>query len=215
MLVDSKGEFILLKSTHFWPQPLLGLDIQSDEIRLLQLQRAKKKCVIKKTVAMPLPVGSVVDGKIQEIEVVGDCLQKLVQDNRLQEHEVAIALPASSVLIQRISVARGLDEAEIEAEVISHLHHALPGVTEGLCYDYVMPNQQEDIQNDVLVVATAFLHLNTPLTVVQNAGLKVRVVDVDQYALDRANQIVEQQRLSIEKKWLISLGLALRSSCLW
>jgi type IV pilus assembly protein PilM len=205
----------LLNSFYCWPQSLLGLDIQDEEIRLLQLQGFFKKKSIKQALALSLPLGAVTEGNIQEAEVVSDCLKELVHDNQLQGFEVAIALPAQSVVSQSISVAKGLSESDLELEVTSHLSHLMPGITEGLCYDYVILNSQDAVQNEVLIVTTSFMHLNTYLTVVQNAGLKVRIVDVDQYALTRANQLVKKNNLNIEEKWLISFGLALRGVYLW
>ncbi len=196
----------------FWPQSLFGLDIQAEEIRLLQLQGTRRKKRIKHALSRNLPLGAVIDGKIQEPEIVSDCLQELVRHNKLQAFGVAIALPIQCVVSQRISVAKGLHEAELEAEVVSHLSHCMPGVAAGLCYDHVIVGSQDDMQDDVFLVATSFENLNTPLAVVQNAGLKVQVVDVDKYALDRAIKlIIEQDHFHIEEKWLVSFGLALRS----
>lgn len=202
----------MLDYIRFWPQSLLGLDIQANEVRLLQLQRSKKKQVIKQALALDLPKGAVIDGKIQEAETVSDRLQELVRSSKLQEFGVAIALPVDCVITKRISVIKGLQESELEAEVISHLSHWFPGVTEGLCYDYVMLDSNDEMQSDVLLAATSFAHLSTHVTVVQNAGLKVQVVDVDRYALARANQLVEKESLQVEEKWLVSFGLALRIS---
>ena len=202
----------LLDYIRFWPQPLLGLDIQADEIRLLQLQRSKKKRVIKQTLAQSLPAGAVIDGQIQAAELVSDRLQELVKSSKLPKCGVAIALPSHCVTTKRISVIKGLRESELEAEVISHLSHCFPIITEGLCYDYMTFGSNDEMQDDVLLVATSFTCLNTHVTAVQNAGLQVRVVDVDQYALTRANQLREKEGLQVEEKWLVSCGLALRVS---
>lgn len=202
----------MLDYIRFWPQLLLGLDIQADEIRLIQLQRSKKKWGIKQALAQSLPAGAVIDGKIQVAEVVSDRLQELVQSSKLQECGVAIALPIHCVTTKRISVIKGLHESELEAEVISHLSHCFPSVTEGLCYDYGMFGSNDEMQNDVFLAATSFTCLNIHVTAVQNAGLKVRVVDVDQYALARAKQLVEKEGLQVAEKWLVSCGLALRIS---
>lgn len=199
----------------FWPQPLLGLDIQAEEIRLLQLQGTLKKKRIKEAILLDLPSGAVTDGKIQEAETVGDCLRELVLKHKLETSKVAIALPEQGVVSQRIFVAKGLNEAELEAEMVSHLSHSIPGVTGGLCYDYMVVNSSDSMQDEVLLVATSYANLNIPLSVVQKAGLKVQVVDVDHYALDRANQFIKQDGLEIEKKWLVSFGLALWGYYKW
>lgn len=203
------GDTPLLNPIRFWPQPLLGLDIQAEEIRLLQLQGALKKKSIKEALLSHLPVGAVIDGKIHETEAVTGCLQELVQKYKLQSSKVAIALPEQCVMSQRITIAKGLNEAELEAEMIHHLSHAVPNITEGLCYDYLIVDSSHAMQDEVLLIATSYANLNIPLSVVQNAGLKIQVVDVNQYALIRANQFIEQDGIELEEKWRVSFGLAL------
>jgi type IV pilus assembly protein PilM len=199
----------------FWPQPLLGLDIQAEEIRLLQLQGTLKKKRIKEAITLDLPPGAVIDGKIQEAEVVGDCLQELVQQHKLQAFKVAIALPEPCVVSLRIFVAKGLSESELETEIVSHLSHSIPSTAEGLCYDYVVVNSSDAMQDEMLLVATSYANLNIPLSVVQKAGLKVQVVDVDRYALDRANQFIKKDGIEIKEKWLVSFGLAMWGYYKW
>jgi len=201
----------LLSAIRFWPQPLLGLDIQAEEIRLLQLQGTLKKKRIKNAVATPLPRGAVVNGKIHEAETVTDCLQTMVEKNKLQWSRVAIALPEQCVMSQRIRVAKGLSESELEVEMMTHLRHAFPDVIDGFFYDYLIVDSSQAMQDEVLLIATSYANLNIPLSVVQNAGLKIHVVDVDHYALDRANEYIEFDGIALEEKWRISFGLALWS----
>lgn len=199
---------LLLDLIRFWPQPLLGLDIQAEEIRLIQLHFLKRKS-IKQAVSRELPPGAVIDGKIEEPATVSECLQELIQDHKLQNFKVAIALPKHCVVSQQISVAKGLSESELEEEIIGHLKHSMSNPKEDLFYDYVVTAAKDETQDNVFLIAAYFFHFNAHMLAVQNAGLIVQVVDVDQYALTRASRIIKKNNIFLEDKWLISLGLAL------
>jgi type IV pilus assembly protein PilM len=203
----------LLNSLRFWPQPLLGLDIQAEEIRLLQLHSIFKKKQIKKTFLLDLPSGAVIEGKIHDVQTVSDCLQELVQRHQFQGAKAAIALPVQCVIGRHLAVVEGLNEAELEAEVVAHIHQCFSDVGEGLYYDYTITGPTENRQENVLWIAASFANVKAPLAVVENAGLKIQIIDVDQYALDRANNLIKKTGLSLEEKWRLSFGLALWGHC--
>lgn len=205
----------MLNSIRFWPQPLLGLDIQAEEIRLLQLQGTLKKKTIKEALQMPLPQGAVIDGKIHQSEIVADCLKELIHKHKLHSSKVAIALPEQCVMTQRISVAKGLNATELEAEMIQYISHAFPHLSKGVCYDYLIVDSSHAMQDEVLLVATSSVNLTIPLSIVQDSGLKVQVVDVDQFALDRANRFIQMDEIALEEKWRVSFGLAMWSFYQW
>ncbi|MCD6039030.1 MAG: pilus assembly protein PilM [Gammaproteobacteria bacterium] len=205
----------MLDFIRFKPRPLLGLDIQADSIRLLELQYSRKIPFIKRALTIDLPINAVMESNIEKVELVSDRLRELVECNKLQKIEVAIALPERCVVTKHISVAKGLRLSELEAEIISDLSDCFPSATEGLYYDYVMLDSKDKMQDEVLLIATSFTHLNTPVMLVQDCGLKVRVVDVDKYALIRAHQCMKKDNFQMEEKWLVSWGLALHSGYVW
>ncbi len=205
----------MLDWRYFLPRPLLGLDIQDDEIRLMQLQGFKKKKKIKLALSCSLPSGAVIHGKIQEPEIVSDCLQELVRKNNLKSSDAAVALPANCVTTHSFSIVKGSHDSEMETEVVSHLSQSMPGGAEGLCYDYAITGSLDDQQCHLLLAVASVEHVNGPVTVAKSAGLKIRIVDVDCYALDRAILFIKKNNLEIDEKWFISYGLALRGMHRW
>lgn len=148
----------------------LGLDICSTEIRLLALQRKKQQICIEKIDAMALPFGAVVEGKIQQAEVVTTHLKMIVQKAEVQHEKVAIALPIQSVISKKIT----LDEN------INHINDYFPGISDVLAYDYIK------VDKEMLLIATRHDELMRYVSMVESAGLQVSIVDVDLYALARA-----------------------------
>ncbi len=157
---------------YFTSQLSLGLDINSSDIRLLALRQKKGHIYIEKMAVMALPFGAVVEGKIQQAEVVTAYLKTIVQKTHVFNQKVTIALPSQSVISKKIT----LDEAVS----INHVQDYFPGVKDALAYDYI------EIDKEMLIMATRQDELMRYVTLVENAGLKVGIVDIDLYALARA-----------------------------
>lgn len=157
------------------PSCSLGLDICSTEIRLLALRRKKQHIYIEKMAVTALPFGAVVDGKIQQTEVVTAYLKTIIQQAHVHAANVTIALPIQSIISKKISLT--------EAASINHsnqINDYFPGVNDVLAYDYI------EIDKETWLIATRHDALMLYVNIIESAGVKVSIVDVDLYALARA-----------------------------
>ena len=161
----------------------LGLDINAEGIRLLHLGKHDQTWVIKDYAAMPLPATAIVAGKIQQFASIQQVLKQLVESMHLRGYAVALALPGNTVISQRIALAPQLPLKEYEIAISANLSRYFPGVQEALCFDF-MP--LDPAYQEVLLVAARQGLLASYLALVQGAGLKVKLVDVDYFALLRA-----------------------------
>ncbi len=158
----------------------IGLDIQPDEIRLLQLRSAGKQLSATAAAVMPLPEGAVIEGQIQQPDTVRQCLKHLIQHTQTAGKTVTIALPAQCVISKKIQLSADLEAAALVAEIDDNLSNYFPG-TQGLAYDYAPLNT-----DTILLVAARDEQLIATVNVVEQAGLKVKCMDVDVYALTHA-----------------------------
>lgn len=187
---------------------MVGLDIQSDEMKLLQLRHAKTGYIVENYGVVPLPAGVIVDGKIKRFDQVQAALIALVQRTHSDGCATVIALPASNVIIQPIKLAAYLTEQECEVEITSHISRYLPGVTESVGIDFVkLPGSDRDFQS-ILLVAARQEQLQTYITLVEQAGLRPQVVDVDSYALLRGAKLCRMAE-NAEPFALIDVGVSL------
>lgn len=159
---------------------LIGIDIQSHEIRIMVLSHTKKSIRIEKMGYQALPEGAIQNGKIKIFKEVCATLAKLTAEMRVHKGAVAIAMPAASVVNKSIP-ALPLKHAALDAEVAAHLKTYFPGVTEDLCYDYIKLNPQS-----LLIVAARSAEVMPYINLVEQVGLQVKIVDVDLYAVLRA-----------------------------
>lgn len=163
----------------------IGLDIQADALRLVQLRRLKHHLLVENIGLIPIPHGVISEGKLQRPEQVSAYLHEWVEHVSLKGLSTAIAMPAYCVISKRIQLLSGLRDIEREAEITTQLKHYFPGISEELCFDYTLLESEDTLHEHFLLVAARHEQLTSYVEAVENAGLKVKIVDVDIYALTR------------------------------
>ena len=158
---------------------LIGLDIQEDEITLLQVKKHKQYPCIEGISAIALPNGVIKEGKILMFEQLVASLSQLRKQAQVTGKNTAIALPQYCVLSKQIQLSR-MPEQEIEIEIQTRLPEYFPGITEEVCFDYIFQ------RDDILLVAAKYHVLKEYVDAVTQAGFRVKIVDVAEYALMRA-----------------------------
>ena len=99
--------------------PLIGLDIGSSSVKIVELSEAGKGVMrLERYAIEPLPRGAVVDGNIDKIEVVADAVKRAWRKAGGKVRNAAMALPASAVITKRIALPANLREEELEMQVI-------------------------------------------------------------------------------------------------
>lgn len=170
----------------FRDHSLVGVEINADEIRLLQIKETRKGLVVENFGIKSLPSGAVVEGRIIQVEVVAGVLTGLVRETHTAGCVAAVALPVSRVISKRIKLPADLPVVEYEAAIVGNFKQYFPGMQEELCFDYVVFDPVEGEQSDILLVVSRVGQLNSYRQVVEQAGLVVKIVDIDTYALARA-----------------------------
>jgi Tfp pilus assembly PilM family ATPase len=169
---------------------VVGLDIRMNEVRLVLLRQAQSSIRLEQVDVIALPEGVVVDGKIIVADKLTATIQTLTQRFALQGHPVVLALPVQSVISKRIQLMKNQTQVNRQKEIAENLTRYFPGVTQELCYDYVVLPAVDLLRENALLVATRYEQLNDYVNVVERAGLTVKIVDVDIYALVRAVKFI-------------------------
>jgi len=170
---------------HLFTRPMLiGLDIQPHEIRWLRVSQTRNDLIVENFEIMPR-------ASILEPDAAGywstlqASLTAIVAAHAWQNLPVALAIRATDVINKSLRVKSGLSNAEINTAILKHIQHELPGMDVDICLDYALMSPPTDTEQEILFVATRGETLQRYLDTVQAAGLKVKIVDVDYYALLR------------------------------
>ena len=162
--------------------PLIGLDIGSSSVKIVELSEAGKGVMrLERYAIEPLPRGAVVDGNIDKIEVVADAVKRAWRRASGKVRNVAMALPASAVITKRIALPANLREEELEMQVESEANQYIPFALDEVSLDFQVlggiPNAPDDVE--VLIAASRKEKVEDRVAVAQAAGLKPVVVDVE------------------------------------
>lgn len=139
----------------------------------------------------------------------------------------AVALPAQSVLRQEIRMAASLTQTEREAELQDHLADYVPGAPPGrYCIDPI-PISKGSLEDQILLAAAEESLVHRTVAIAENAGLVVRIVDIDEEAISRAMTQSPLSRLPCRHgvdrtllaaptvTLLVALGLGMRRCQIW
>lgn len=186
------GVFDFLGKKH---KPLLGLDISSTTVKLLELSRHGSGFRVENYVVKPLPENSVVEKNINEPEVVAQVLRALVQSARTKTKDAAVAVSGSSVITKLVEMPAGLNDEQMEAYISTEADQYIPYPLEEVALDFDIQGVSEKNpgQVEVLLAACRSENVETRVTVLQAAGLVPKVVDVEAYTMERAFELVREQ----------------------
>lgn len=173
---------------------LAGLDISSSSVKLVELSGGDKDGYkIERYAIEPLPRDAVVDGNIANLDVVSEALRRALRRFGAGVKNVAMALPASSVITKKIILPDGLREQEMELQVESEANQYIPFALDEVNLDFQVIGPAGAGEVEVLIAASRKDKVEDRVAAAQSAGLKAVVVDVESLAIESAFELVSRQ----------------------
>jgi type IV pilus assembly protein PilM len=165
--------------------PLLGVDISSSSVMLVELSRDKAgNLVLERCAIEPLEAGWVTDGNIEKFDEVAEVVRRVVKKSGTRTHNVAMALPPSAVISKKIVLPGGLSDSELEIQVESEANKYIPFSLDEVSLDFCVlgPSATSSGDVEVLIAASRKEKVQDRQGLAEAAGLKPVVVDVESYA---------------------------------
>ena len=175
---------------------LIGLDISSSAVKMVELgSDGKSGFRVERYAIEVLPRDAVADGNIVNLEATAEAIRRAWKRLATSTRSVAIALPTSHVITKKIIVAAGLREQELELQVESEANQYIPFALEEVNLDFQIagpaPSSPDEIE--VLIAASRKEKVEDRVAVVESAGLKAVVMDVESYAALAAFDLISKQ----------------------
>jgi type IV pilus assembly protein PilM len=164
---------------------MLGLDISSSSVKLVELGRDKSGRLILERCAMePLERGWVTDGNIEKFDEVADAIRRVVKKSGTRSKNVAMALPPSAVITKKIVLPGGMSEQELEIQVESEANQYIPFSLDEVSLDFCVigPTSNSAGDVDVLIAASKKDKVQDRQGLAEAAGLVPVILDVESYA---------------------------------
>jgi len=177
--------------------PLIGVDISSSSVKMVELSEAPKNggYIVERYTIEPLPKDAVSDGNINNLDALSECLQRAWKRLGSRVKNVSLALPAATVITKKILLPAGMREEDLEFQVESEANQYIPFALEEVNLDFQVigpaPGNEEEIE--VLLAASRKANVEDRVAATQAAGLKTVVVDVEPYAAEIAFEQISAQ----------------------
>ena len=165
---------------------LIGLDIGTAFVKVVQLKESSKGLHLLKFGMEPLPPQTIVDGNIMNSSSVVEIVQKVFRELGIKQKETALSISGHSVIIKKLSLPLMRAE-ELEDQIPWEAEQHIPFEISDVEIDYEILLRHEDLgQMDVLLVAAKKSEIADYTQIVREAKLKPEVVDIDAFALQNA-----------------------------
>ncbi len=189
-------------------RPLIGVDISSTSVKMVELVDAGKgQPRVERYAIEPLPRDAVVDGNLAGLEAVAETLQRCWKRLGTSTRYVALALPTAAVITKKITLPAGLREQEMEIQVESEANQYIPFALEEVNLDFQVigpaPSNPDDVE--VLLAASRKEKVEDRVAAAEVAELKPVVMDVEAYAILAAYELVIKQLSNEGKDQIIAL----------
>ncbi len=188
--------------------PLVGVDISSSSVKVLELSETSKgQYRVERYAIEPLPREAVVDGNIANLDAAAEVLQRAWRRSGSRIKNVAMALPSALVITKKVVVPTGQREEDLELQVESEANQYIPFALDEVNLDFQVlgPAPSGPEECEVLIAASRKDKVEDRVAVAQAAGLKATIMDVESLAALSAMEMIEPQLPGGGKNQLITL----------
>lgn len=172
---------------------VLGIDISTTAVKLLELSKAGDKYRVNTYGVEPLPPNAVVENVITDVEAVGDALGRLIARVKPGVKLGAIAVTGAEAITKIIEMDADLTEDQmedqLELEAGQHISYPIDEVRMDFCVLGPVEGNPKRVQ--LLLVACRTENVQLRVDCLEVAGLKTAAVDVESYAIERSFRLIQ------------------------
>jgi type IV pilus assembly protein PilM len=134
---------------------MVGLDISSTAIKLLELSRSGGRYRVESYTVEPLPANSVVEKSIADVEAVGEAIRRAVKRSGTKSKHAAVAVAGSAVITKVISMPAAIGDDEMETQISLEADQYIPYPLDEVNLDFEVlgPSSKNPERVDVLLAA--------------------------------------------------------------
>jgi type IV pilus assembly protein PilM len=176
-------------------RPLLGLDVTTSSVKLLELSETARGYRVESFAAEPTPANAINEKAIVDAEAVGEAIRRAVKRAGTKTQDAAVAISGDAAITKVIQMPKNLSDADLEGQVELQADQYIPFPMEEVSFDFetIGESERDPEMLDVLLVATRTENVEQRQAAVEAAGLIARVVDVEAFAVENACSLMTHQ----------------------
>ena len=176
-------------------RPVIGLDISSTSIKLLELSRHGDRYRVETYAVKALPPNAVVEKNINDQEAVAEVIRAMVKQSKTKLKHAAVAVAGSAVITKMIDLPSGLSDDAMETQISLEADQYIPFPLEEVAIDFevqgISPRNPEQVE--VLLAACRRENVEMRAGVLQLSELIPEKVDIEAYSMERAFELISEQ----------------------
>lgn len=174
--------------------PLVGLDISTSSVKVLELSRHQNQYRVERYAVEPLPQNAIVERAIAEIEQVSATVDRAMKRSGTKAKHVAVSVAASHAICKSVRLPASLTEAELQTQIEMEAEHYIPYPLNEVNLDFQVVGPAEDNADEVEVLIAACRKevLDDYLAVIQTHGYQPVIVDLETYAMENAYGLIAE-----------------------
>jgi type IV pilus assembly protein PilM len=185
---------------------LIGVDISSTAVKLLQLSQTGGRYRVEHYAVEPLPPNAVVEKGIVEVEAVGDAIRRALARSGAKTRAAAAAVAGSAVITKIVPMQADLSEEDMEAQIQVEANQYIPYPIEEVSLDFEVLGPVKDNPDmvNVLLAASRTENVDLRIAALDLGGLAAKTMDVEAFAMENAFKLVADQ-LSVPKDAVVAV----------
>ena len=185
---------------------LIGVDISSTAVKLLQLGQAGGRYRVEHYAVEPLPPNAVVEKNIVEVEAVGDAIRRALSRSGAKTRFAAAAVAGSAVITKIVPMPADLSEEDMEAQIQIEANQYIPYPIEEVSLDFEVLGPVKDNPDmvNVLLAASRTENVDLRVAALDLGGLGAKTMDVEAFAMENAFRLIADQ-LSVPKEAVVAV----------
>lgn len=165
---------------------LVGLDIGSSSLKLVEIQATPKGYILSRFTQIPMEKDIIVDGVPVERQELAVKIKEIIKKSGCKRRGIVTSLSGHSVIVKKVNFPT-MDEEELRELIKDEAGKYLPfDDMETVSYDFQILSENEFNPNqmDVIIVAAKKEIVNGYTDAIQKAGYLPVIMDVDSFALE-------------------------------
>ena len=176
---------------------LVGIDIGLSAVKLAELSHAGRgKYKLNKYASIPLSEAAIIEDEIQKPDEILVAIKDALRESKISKKICNMGIDGPHTMTKRLQVPNGKDD-DIEDNVVWETEQYIPFGAEDSELDFSILNRGgEDDIVDVIVAAAKTPMIESYKELVEEAGMSVRNVDLNVFAITNLFEIWSGKNLS-------------------
>ncbi len=176
---------------HLWKgkqKKVLGLDIGASAVRLVEMSRNGAGYRLDRFAVEKMPLNAMAENEIKDVNTVAATVRRAYLRSGSKLQDSAVAVSSSQIISKSITMPTGFSESELEEQIKAEAAQYIPYSMDEVNMDFIVEESAAESADTLKVqlVASRSENVDARIAVLEQAGLKPKIVDVEMFALENA-----------------------------